>query len=370
MELSPRLLKDVEFGEQWRGYNQTEVDEFLERVAIALESLIQRFQETSARAEAAERRLLERGDEDEIRRTLLLAQRTAAAAVEEARAEAERIVAAADTSVNERLAAAEARLQDVENEVAERTRTELAALEARRAALAADVDALSAFVDEHRSRLARELHRELAWLERPELAMPEPPPLQAGPAGATSTPAGAPQRAHHDEPTPEQAAADAALGEDDDEEPAPAPAGSDDLAAAREELERALSGVHLDEPADEDDDRAPGRQIFDVLAEEDEPAPGEPTGVFDVLGDTDPEEHGDLEVQWREEVPEAPAPAPDPPRDEGGDEVDDDPFLTELRKAITDDDPLGPRDHEPGFVDDDDPEPAGSGWFRLRRPRG
>ncbi|MBW3612698.1 MAG: GTPase Era, partial [Chloroflexi bacterium] len=38
--------------------------------------------------------------------------------------------------------------------------------------------------------------------------------------------------------------------------------------AAREELERALSGVHLDEPADEDDDRAPGRQIFDVLAED------------------------------------------------------------------------------------------------------
>ena len=341
MELSPRLLRDVEFGEQWRGYNQAEVDEFLERVAAALDSLVARFQETTARAEAAERRLLERGDDDEIRRTLVLAQRTAAAAVEEARAEAERIVAAADAQVAERLAASEERLRTLEEEIQQRTRDELAALDAQRQALLADVDALGAFVDEHRNRLAGELRRELAWLERPELQVPAPPGLQADDVPSSTPPAVEPAPEVDVEAEPGPASEPEAPAAEE------APAGSDDIAAAREELERALSGM------EEVEDPSPGRQIFDVLADPEEPPAGDVTGVFDVLAEAD--EHDDADLQWRDEPP---APA-------GSD--DDDPFLAELRKAITDDDPLGPRDHV--ALDDEDSEPAGSGWFR-RRHRG
>ena len=36
MELTPRLLTEVNFKEQWRGYSQNEVDEFLARVATAV----------------------------------------------------------------------------------------------------------------------------------------------------------------------------------------------------------------------------------------------------------------------------------------------------------------------------------------------
>jgi DivIVA domain-containing protein len=372
MELSPRLLRDVEFGEKLRGYNEAEVDEFLERVAVALEALIERFQETNARAEAAERRLLERGDDDEIRRTLLLAQRTAAAAVEDARTEAERIVADADTAVAERLAAAEERLHAIETEIAERTRSELAALEERRAALAADVDALSAFVDEHRNRLAGELRRELAWLERPELEVPQPAGLRAQPQPCDPERAAAPGG---DVATPETAAAEQALaGAEEAHEPqlqaeagavAPADArgAAPDLAVAREELERALADA--DPGGDPGQGAAQGRQIFDVLADDDDAsggsdAAGEDTGVFDVVTDDEEDASGPAgggdELQWRDE-PEA---------DQAG--ADDDPFLTELRKAITDDDPLGPRDHDPQLhAGDDDAEPAGSGWFRRRQ---
>ena len=357
MELSPRLLRDVDFGEQWRGYNEAEVDEFLERVATALESLIVRFQETAARAEEAERRLLDRGDDDEIRRTLVLAQRTSAAAVEEARAQAERIVAEADEKVAERMAEADQKLREVEEEITRRTREELDLLEARREALKADVDALSAFVDEHRNRLAGELRRELAWLERPELSVPEPPAMEAADL-PTSTPdpddvvevadLDEPEAELGDEPgleqeppAPEVAAAEAQLAE--------AAEGTDDLAAARAELERALEGMPEPEPEVE---REPGRQIFDVLAEDD--AVGEGTGQFDVLAADDDD---DLALHWRDDRPHP------------SDDTESDPFLAELRKAITDDDPLGPRDDNDPFVDEHGSEPAGSGWFR-RRPRG
>lgn len=352
MELSPRLLRDVDFGEQWRGYNEAEVDEFLERVATALESLIVSFQETAARAEAAERRLLDRGDDDEIRRTLVLAQRTAAAAVAEARAEAERTVAAADATVAERMAEAEKRLREVEQEITRRTREELDQLEARRDALKADVDALSAFVDEHRNRLAGELRRELAWLERPELSVPEPPVLEVDDI-PTSTPAPEEVVAVTDldqgqePPAPEVAAAEAQLAEAA-EEADDHDSGDDDLAAARAELERALEGMPEPEP---ESAAEPGRQIFDVLAEEQ--SGGEGTGQFDVLA-TDDED--DLDLHWRDERPHP------------SDDTESDPFLAELRKAITDDDPLGPRDDDDPFVAEHGSEPAGSGWFR-RRPR-
>src|SRR5687768_8336712 len=89
MDLTPQLLTEVEFSEQWRGYNKNDVDDFLERVAMAVGELQERIREAAARAEQAEGK--RSVDDDEIRRTLVLAQRAAASAVEEAQAEATRL---------------------------------------------------------------------------------------------------------------------------------------------------------------------------------------------------------------------------------------------------------------------------------------
>jgi DivIVA domain-containing protein len=43
MDISPKLLREVEFREQWRGYNPEEVDDFLERLALGLEELQSRL---------------------------------------------------------------------------------------------------------------------------------------------------------------------------------------------------------------------------------------------------------------------------------------------------------------------------------------
>lgn len=37
MDLTPRSIQEKQFHDQWRGYNQAEVDDFLDRVAETLD---------------------------------------------------------------------------------------------------------------------------------------------------------------------------------------------------------------------------------------------------------------------------------------------------------------------------------------------
>jgi len=164
MDVSPQLLRDVEFREKWRGYSADEVDEFLERVAEGIDALQTQLREADERATRAERRVLETSDDD-VRRALVLAQRTADAALTEAQEEAER-----------RVAAAEEQAKAVRTDAEERAATELRELAARRAELEADVSALTNYVREQRARLSDELRSQLEWLKAPgRLALPDPP---------------------------------------------------------------------------------------------------------------------------------------------------------------------------------------------------
>ena len=52
MELSPQQLCDVEFSEQWRGYNRDQVDDFIERVAAAVSTLQDRLRNKDTAAAA------------------------------------------------------------------------------------------------------------------------------------------------------------------------------------------------------------------------------------------------------------------------------------------------------------------------------
>ncbi|HET9612186.1 MAG TPA: DivIVA domain-containing protein, partial [Acidimicrobiales bacterium] len=115
MELTPQTLHAVEFREARRGgYNTRDVDDFIERVAGGVGQLNERVREAQARADAAEARLVEAQRElDEVRRrpaapvpevsetdetlrrTLVLAQRTADATIKEAKEEANRVLSEA-----------------------------------------------------------------------------------------------------------------------------------------------------------------------------------------------------------------------------------------------------------------------------------
>jgi cell division initiation protein len=162
MDVSPETIRTVEFRERLRGYNQDDVDQFLERMAAGVEILQQRLRDASQRAARAEER--PQGDgEDALRRTLALAQRTADLAVEEGREQAARLVQSAQGEAHSVVAAAqgeaEAVLADAEQRATrliEDAQAQVAAqvhrLEGRREQLEGELVALERHVAQARAR--------------------------------------------------------------------------------------------------------------------------------------------------------------------------------------------------------------------------
>lgn len=299
LRLSSERVRDVRFAEQWRGYRTDEVDEFVDQVAEALDQLDGRLEEAAQRTALAERRLDERGPDEDLRRTLVLAQRTADAALEEAKTEAARMVADAEERVRSILAHLEERKARIEGEIEARISVELGQLGDRRAELEADVEHLAAYVKDHRCRLAQELRAHLGWLEK------------AGPL-----------------------------------EPLPA-------AFERPELPEGRPTLRSDTAAEE---AVGGGVDGDALdsAEQDSAEQDDPTGVAadvsnqdddTVLDDLDAIPGGDASV---DEDTTAGAPAVE------HDDSDEDPFITELRRAGDDPEPLGPRDEAAEWKEDVD----------------
>jgi len=343
MDVTPQLLNDVEFREAKRGgYNTQDVDEFLERLAVGLERQDTTLQEARQRVEAAEGRVAEAEQraaeateranqtsdtDDTLKRTLVLAQRTADAAIKEADEQAARTVATAQDQAARLLAdaqestararaEADAEARRAQEDARSRVLAELRELEAARDQLHGDVDILERHLSEQRDRLrltTRELQRllddpaSLREVSLPVLSevavpivadsiavVPEPTPVVVEPLPA---PVEAVSLA--DDPalwTPED---DASWSEPEVAAPAPPP-----------------SPAYADLDADDAVADDPSTQTIDLQA-----APG----------------------------------------------ADDDAYLAELRKAMTDESPLGPReDGDEGELFDHGTEPQRSRFGRRR----
>ena len=153
MDVSPETIRQVEFRERLRGYHQDDVDEFLERVAAGLEILQERLRETTERAVRAEQQAKEALEGDEsLRRTLVLAQRTADLAVQEAREQAARIVEASQSQAQSIVSQAEERARRMAQEAQAQLRADVARLEAARDHLRQDVAALERYLDDERGK--------------------------------------------------------------------------------------------------------------------------------------------------------------------------------------------------------------------------
>lgn len=308
MDVTPQLLHDVEFREAKRGgYNTQDVDEFLERLAVGLErqdvsvkEARQRIEAAEARAAEAERRAAQAeqaasqtsASDETLKRTLVLAQRTADAAIREAEEEASRTLASAQAEASRLLseaqevsaraqAEAEAEAHKAHEEARARVLAEMAELEAMRDRLRDDVEVLERHLSDQRAHVQHAVHELQRMLDDPDsLAEVAPPEVS------------------------------------DVVTPAPSGRGRGPLVA---------------EPADEapaswsPDDEAWGEDVVDE---------GPPTQGIDVLAEED---------------------------------ADDDAYLTELRKAMTDESPLGPReDVGHGELFDVGAEPSRSRFGRRR----
>src|SRR5437870_779604 len=209
MELTPQRLREVEFKERWRGYDPEEVDDLLERVAAGLEEFENRVRQATERAVRAEQRASEGGDTDEtLRRTLVLAQRTADAAIADAEERAKALVTDAEqrsgamvTDAERRarvmVTDAEVEARRVTDESETRLRENVSTLETARSKLQDDVDTLGRYLTDERDRLRTTLQALIVRVDSDlqpdrsvpavsEVDVPEPVPTAEAEAPASS----------------------------------------------------------------------------------------------------------------------------------------------------------------------------------------
>jgi DivIVA domain-containing protein len=203
------MLTSVQFAESRRGFDRDEVAAFLQQVAKAVQSVESQLHAASARAERAEARALDNADDMSLRNVLVLAQRTADAAVAEAAEQARSITAAADQQASNRVSeaqahaertraaaedaaaatvqAAQARANQIINEakaeavaasdeLRARLRLEVDQLESVRDTLRTDVTLLEAHMDEQRTRLQGALGALQMVMDHPDALRRKPIP--------------------------------------------------------------------------------------------------------------------------------------------------------------------------------------------------
>ena len=262
MDVSPSGIRKVQFREKLRGYHPEDVDAFVAEVANRVQALEQQVEALTTRASEAEGRASEStGSEDQLRRTLVLAQRTADLAVQEAREEASRLVSEAAAERDTVLAEAASARQRAVEEARHTATDELARYAQAREQLAADVRALDEYVREQRARIASALAEAQETVSQgsyltqpPELHdVQVPPPIDDdGPAEAEVDDPGGPA----------DIAPEARDGrESDDIAPASPVANDDDPFIA--ELRRAVTDTEPLGPRDSSAPTAEHREMFD-----------------------------------------------------------------------------------------------------------
>ncbi|MDZ7677139.1 MAG: DivIVA domain-containing protein [Acidimicrobiales bacterium] len=184
MDLTPQLFRDVQFTERRGAYDKDEVNAFLARVGTAVGQMQERLREAQRRVEATEDHIAkleaaarEQKDADEtLRRTLVLAQRTADAAVSEAKDEAEGIVADARQRADEMLVQAEEAVRRDVGATRDRLEAEIRDLEGHRDEMLERIKVIDSHLETERARLHAELDAIKDVLDDPSRATIAPVP--------------------------------------------------------------------------------------------------------------------------------------------------------------------------------------------------
>src|SRR5688500_16161061 len=97
MEIGPQDIHEKQFHDAWRGYNQEEVDDFLDRVAEALDRLHRENSSLQTRIEELDQAVAaSRNTEEMLKKTLVTAQRAAEEAISTAKLKAQDLVSEAE----------------------------------------------------------------------------------------------------------------------------------------------------------------------------------------------------------------------------------------------------------------------------------
>jgi cell division initiation protein len=206
MDLTPQTLRQVEFREKLRGYHPDDVDDFLEEVAVSLEALLTRLQAAEAAARAAPAEAVavaavagssiasEIGvTEETIRRTLLLAQKTADAAIADAEESAHQILSSAQDEAQRLLDETKASVTTMTRDAKINAQTAITELEQRRASLERDLGSLQVWASQQRDRLRDVLSDQMraldVWLTTGPTGLAKPPAARPPDAAGGARPA-------------------------------------------------------------------------------------------------------------------------------------------------------------------------------------
>ncbi len=203
--MDPTRLADIQFKQARHGYEPAEVDSYVDSVGSTVAQLQGQIRDLRHRLHEAETRANETGQAEEtLRRTLVLAQRTADAAIAEARAEADEISTDARTRAEQMVRDAEydseRRVREAETQatmlraeaekearrVVEATRQplldEIRELEQVRNFLSDDISLLEEHIDLNRHRIRSSVDQLQSLLDSPDGLQFAPTPALSGAA--------------------------------------------------------------------------------------------------------------------------------------------------------------------------------------------
>lgn len=368
MDVTPQELRSSEIKDSWRGYDRDEVDDLLERAAVTIEALTQQLHDVQSRpvptaapaaAQAAPAEVplpSSRDDADMLQRTLLLAQRAADDAVNEAQARAKQLLEESEAKAQALVSDAEATARRIAEGERRRLEAELLDLSARREQLRVDADALEQYVAGYRDRIRAAIEGDLAKL-----------------GGDVEPPSPRPELHDVEIPVEREPVTAAVVVDEPDVDLTPEPDASDrggdgadwDSGAAT----RAINGLN-DGASDSGPSVSEASAVSPVVAPpRPEPAEWPPAPSADAATGPVPAVESSWlssDSDWSSSTPAWDAPAPwerdgaseafatDVPMEATAidtDSLDDDAFFASLREAVRDDAPLGPRDDESAYFD-------------------
>jgi cell division initiation protein len=151
MELTPRDIHEKQFHDAWRGYSQEEVDDFLDRVAEAVERIARENDSLRKRISDLDQVVAHaRETESMLKKTLVSAQKAAEDSLTTAKTRAEKLITEAEERVKKANEEARERVKAAEEEARERVKA--ATEEARERVKAAEDEA------QRKSQEAKEKH--------------------------------------------------------------------------------------------------------------------------------------------------------------------------------------------------------------------
>lgn len=375
MEPSASSIREVTFGAKVRGYDPEEVDEFIAAVADSFEALEERYRRAAERATRAEQELASRPAEpvaapvaepvsqttSEISKVWERAVAAAESAITEAKQTAQELMDEAKRIADTQIGDAKSEALRIAEQSQAELRIEIARLEQIRDQLKSDTDRLSGYLEEEREKVRAVLSRALAALDDDESEAAPPPPVVNVQVGEVAKPS----VLQEDHETPSMSAETLAT--------ALATGASYQQVAAAEATGTAQPAT----PAWSPTPQAPATPVAPAPAPQSQPQVVQPP-VEEQLPEEQPAPVAFVNDE-DEAYTAAPSlatnqvPPPQPQFQVQEEEEDQDPFLAELRRAVQDDVPLGPRDEETdedgsiGNLYAEDEEDGKGGFFRRKK---